>query len=159
MIRCAAVLAWLLIALPACTDSSEAPAREAPGSDAADPADAVRREARELGEAVGTLARERREAMLAEARAGLEELDERIADLEERLQAQWDTMDGAARDQARERLDALEAQRERAGAAYERLKTGSGEALERLGDGLSEAMTRLREAWQAAADEFDGGSS
>ncbi len=133
------------IMLPAYASETEA----APPS-----SEEIRRETRELLQALKKYTADQREQALAKIESAQDSLDRRIERLEDDLARNWDRMDEAARDRARESLRALRQQRTEVAEYYGSLKSASSAAWGHIKQGFSSAYRDLHDAWQKAEGEF-----
>lgn len=97
---------------------------------------------------LGNYSAEQRDEAAASIKSTLDELDQRIDLLEKRLADNWDDMSEASREQTRQSLDALRAQREKVGDWYDRLKGSSSNAWNGVKGGFSQAYDKLSDAWE-----------
>ncbi|MDG5499535.1 hypothetical protein [Marinobacter sp. BGYM27] len=143
----AAVLAAIALATPML---ASAEAEDTPPS-----VEELKQDTRALAEKLKNYTAEQRDEAARSISDTLEVLDERIATLEKRVAEDWDEMSDATREQTRESLDALRAQREKVGDWYERLKDSSSTAWGRMKKGFSSAYEGLSEAWDNAEREVE----
>ena len=85
---------------------------------------------------------------------GLSYLDGRIDALQARLEDEWDDMSDAARENARETLDALKQQRADVAAWFDRLKDSTAETWNEAREGVSDAYQELADGWSEAEEEL-----
>ena len=90
----------------------------------------VREEMSDAAEAIGSYAADKRDEAVTQAEAALDVLDARIQALEARIDAKWEKMDQAAREQARRTLQTLRQQRVEAAEWYGGLQASTAEAWE-----------------------------
>ena len=114
----------------------------------------VRKEARELASTLKRYGADQREESVDTATKALFELDNRILDLQLRIDNRWDEMNQAARDEARESLRALQRQRIELAEWYGGLKSDSGDAWKDIRQGFSQAFGEINEGWEKALREF-----
>lgn len=114
----------------------------------------VARKLGETGETVRKFTVEQRDEAVRSARAGLDDLDARIARMEADLARKWDKMDRRARQQARATLDAMHRQRNDLAEWYGGLKHGSAEAWEEVKAGFAESFRTLRDSFARAREQF-----
>lgn len=86
----------------------------------------------------------------------LKALDKRIDALDSELEENWDDMSEATRENAKESLEALQAQREKVAQWYERLKDSSSIAWSSVRKDFSDAYEAFSDAWLNAEDEVEG---
>jgi hypothetical protein len=115
----------------------------------------VKMEASDLLNALAGYTADQRDEALEQIRSSLEELDYRIDGLEERIDNDWDKMDAAARQKARDSLKTLRKQRIRVAEWYGGLKSSSVDAWRHLRNGFSDAYKVFFDDWEKAEQEFD----
>ncbi|UTM59862.1 hypothetical protein L4174_017470 [Photobacterium sp. CCB-ST2H9] len=93
------------------------------------------------------------EAMKA-TKDGLDTLDAHIEELQAKIDKDWDNMDQAAREKARNSLKLMQEQRVKLAEWYGSMKSSSAGAWEHVKEGFSGAYDSLSEAWQKASEEF-----
>ncbi len=94
-----------------------------------------------------------REAVRA-GKSALQRLDEQIAELEKRIDTDWDRMSAAARQEAKSALKTLRGQRGEVAGWYDELKHSSASAWEITKKGFADAFDALRESVGEAKKEF-----
>ena len=114
----------------------------------------VKKETSELLETLKAYSADKRDQALAESKAALDSLDQRIDALESQVDDNWDEMTAAVRDQARASLQALHKERTQVAEWYGGMKASSAGAWEEMKSGFSNAYSDLAEAWEKAAGEF-----
>jgi hypothetical protein len=114
----------------------------------------VRQEVADAADAIKDYGADKRDEAAAKARAALDELDGHIDDIEKRIDKNWDKMDQAAREQARDTLSALRKQRVEVAEWYGSLKNSTAEAWGHMKQGFSSAYQSLRRAWEKAEKEY-----
>ncbi|MCG6872050.1 MAG: hypothetical protein LJE84_07145 [Gammaproteobacteria bacterium] len=114
----------------------------------------VRQESQELAETLKHYGANQRDQALKTSRDALSALDKRMDKLETRVDSQWDQMDRAAREQARQSLRALREQRLKLAVWYGSLKQSSAGAWAHMNKGFSDAYGALQEAWKKAEQEY-----
>lgn len=114
----------------------------------------LKKESRDLLQALKSYSVEQRDEAITESRAVLDDLDKRIDTLERRLRENWNSMSEQARRKTGDKLRALRRERTRVAEWYGSLKNSSGEAWEHMKQGFSEAYRDLYEAWQRSEDAF-----
>jgi hypothetical protein len=114
----------------------------------------VRQEMSDATEAIKGYTADKRDEAAAKAKAGLDALDARINALEARIDKNWEKMDKAAREKARNTLKELRKQRVEAAEWYGSLKNGTAEAWEQTKKGFSDAYTSLQRAWKKAERDY-----
>ncbi|MDN5849343.1 MAG: hypothetical protein L0H63_06830 [Nitrococcus sp.] len=114
----------------------------------------VQEETTEAIEAIKQYSAAQRDQALARAKALIEELDVRIAELKTWIDQHWDPMQAAARQQARDTLSQLEAQRADLAEAYETLETSSSSAWEDVKQGFLKSYRTLRKSFDEARSEL-----
>lgn len=116
--------------------------------------DEVRREMRELGQALGRYGAEQRDKALERSRPALEDLDRRLDALEKSIENNWDEMSQAARERSRQAMRELRRQRVELAEKYGALKSSSAGAWEQMREGFLDAFSVLNEAWEKSIEEF-----
>lgn len=103
------------------------------------------------GKAAGALekARQERDEFVAKAQEELQELDEEMETLNQRLK----NLSGVAKDKLQHELQELEAERKEAEQKLAALKTQAVEKWQALKDGVSSAISRLKERMQKAKSD------
>lgn len=119
----------------------------------------VRKETADLMKSVKSYGAAQRDEAIQEIEIAIIKLDNRIDALQERIDARWDSMTGAARQDARASLKALQKQRVELARWYGNLETSSASAWDDIKRGFSRAYSDINKAWAKAIDEFYGGES
>jgi len=119
----------------------------------------VRKETADLMKSVKSYGAAQRDEAIQEIEIAIIKLDNRIDALQERIDAQWDAMTDAARQDARASLKALQKQRVELARWYGNLETSSASAWDDIKRGFSRAYSDINKAWAKAIDEFYGGES
>lgn len=114
----------------------------------------VRQEVADAAEAIKNYTADKRDEAAKKAKAALDALDARIEAMEGRIDKNWDKMDQAAREQARNALKAMRKQRVQVAEWYGSLKNSTADAWEHMKKGFSEAYGSLRRAWEKAEREY-----
>jgi uncharacterized protein HemX len=97
---------------------------------------------------------EQRDEALQQAKAALDNLDERIDQLETGIVNDWDKMDAVRREQSRLSLKAMRDQRMHVAEWYGSLKQSSAGAWGQIKTGFSSAYSVLHDTWQKTEKEF-----
>ncbi len=97
---------------------------------------------------------EQRDEAMQKTKAALDNLDERIHQLETGIANNWDEMDAARREQSRLSLTAMRDQRVQVAEWYGSMKHSSAGAWGQMKTGFSSAYSALHDAWQKAEKEF-----
>lgn len=118
----------------------------------------VKKETKELINALQHYTIEQRDQAINEADQALTKLDGRIEELEARIDSNWDKMTQAARQKARASLKALRQQRNELAEWYGSFKNSSSGAWDRMKKGFSEAYQAMSDSWQKAKREYDTGT-
>ncbi|MBU0680779.1 MAG: hypothetical protein KKD73_05085 [Proteobacteria bacterium] len=129
------------------------PCQAAAGDDKAT-ADQVKKETKELLQALKSYSAAQRDEAIEKTRSTLEHLDKRIDALEKRLDNDWDKMDQTAKKNARASLKELRSQRTKVAEWFGGLKSSSTEAWDHMKEGFSEAFTSLHQAWEKSEKAF-----
>jgi peptidoglycan hydrolase CwlO-like protein len=111
-------------------------------------ADDVKRQARELAETLKSYSADQKEEALKEAGKALNDLNEGVEQLRERVSERWSEMDEATRRNARRELAQLEGEQAELIDRLEALRNASGDAWARVAQGFAAAYEELRDAWQ-----------
>lgn len=114
----------------------------------------VRRDVADAADAIKAYSADKREEAAKKAKSALDALDARIGAMEARIDKNWDKMDAAARQNARNTLEALRKQRVQVAEWYGALKNSSAEAWEHMKTGFSEAYKSLRHTWEKADRQY-----
>jgi hypothetical protein len=115
----------------------------------------IKQETIELLQALKAYGVDQKDKAVEQARAALENLDDRIERLETEMLEQWEEMDQATRKKTQESLQALRQQRTRVAEWYGSMKSSSASAWEHMKQGFSSAYTALHEAWEKSEKEFN----
>jgi predicted nucleic acid-binding Zn-ribbon protein len=97
---------------------------------------------------------EKRDEAAKKVEARLNSLDTRIKAMEARIDKNWEEMDNAARERARNTLTVLHEKRIRAAEWYGSMKSSSTEAWGHMKKGFSDAYSSLRNSWEKAEKEY-----
>jgi DNA repair exonuclease SbcCD ATPase subunit len=117
-------------------------------------ADQVREDARELMDSLRAYTADQRDEAVEKTARALDRLDARVEALDARLRANWDKMDRAAREQARENLEKLRRHRDQVADHYDALKESSANAWDRVKKGFSDAYRSLHDAWTQSEEDL-----
>ena len=98
---------------------------------------------------------EQQDQAAAATKAALADIDRQIADLQARLDNNWDSMSQAARRQARASMQALREQRTTTAEWYGELRATSASAWDEVKEGFSKAYLGLAEAWDDSTRVID----
>jgi hypothetical protein len=131
-----------------------APPGRASAGDDKTTATQVKKETKELLQALKTHSAAQRDEAIEKTRSTLEHLDKRIEALEKRVDNDWDKMDRTARKNARASLNELRRQRTKVAEWFGGLKNSSSEAWDHMKDGFSDAFNALHLAWEKSEKEF-----
>lgn len=115
----------------------------------------VKQESRDLVRAMKNYSSDQRDDAVDAATQALFKLDNRIRDLEYRIDNRWNDMTDSARDRARESLRALQQQRVEIAEWYGGLKSDSGDAWDDLKQGFAKAYGEINRGWENALREFE----
>ncbi|GIT97708.1 hypothetical protein [Sulfurovum sp. TSL1] len=124
-------------------------------SDANTSIEEVKKETQDLLQTIGAYTADKRDEAVQKAKDGLNKVDKRIDALEARIDKNWDNMNEAAREEARENLKALRKQRNKVAEWYGSMKTSSANAWEHMKKGFSDAYKALEDAWEKSEKEFN----
>jgi len=142
-------VAWLLIA--------QAPVMAAP-EQAADPEVDLQQLQDDWAAALDSLqdySVDQRDAAVAKAGETLEQMDEQLAALQQRTDAEWAAMSAEARMTRTRLMRDLAAKRNELAEWYGGMKHSSAQAWGDVKDGFVDAYERLEIAWLEAVDEFE----
>lgn len=117
---------------------------------AADPEarrEAVRNRIREMGESVGSADGSSRSVLADKARAGLNEIDDEMARLEDWSRDRWSSMSEAAREAYRQSMARLRESRQDLSEWLGSVRHGSGESWDEVKQGFGAATERFEEAY------------
>ena len=117
----------------------------------------VRQETRELIQALKSYSADQRDEAIQKSKSTLENLDRRIDALETRIDNNWDKMNKAARENARNSLKEVRKQRTKVAEWYGSLKSSSEDAWAHMKKGFSDAYNALYDAWEKSEEEFSSG--
>lgn len=114
----------------------------------------VRQEVADAAEAIKDYSADKRDEATRKTQAALDALDGRIDALEKRIDKNWDKMDQAAREQARNTMNALRKQRVEVAEWYGGLKNSTANTWDHMKSGFTGAYKSLRHAWEKAESEY-----
>ena len=114
----------------------------------------IKQETTETTDAIKNYTVEKRDEAAKKVEVRLNSLDIRIKALEARIDRNWEKMDNAARERARNTLTVLHKKRIRAAEWYGSLKNSSTEAWGHVKNGFSDAYNSLRSSWEKAEKEY-----
>ncbi len=117
-------------------------------------AEEVKRETRELLDALGSYTADQREEALERSRDALDRLDERIEALDAKVRENWSEMDAETREQTLESLEALRERRMKLAEWYGGMKNSAGEAWQHVKGGFSDAYRSFSESLQESEEEL-----
>lgn len=117
----------------------------------------IRQETQELIQALKSYTADQRDEAIQKSKTALENLDRRIDALETRIDNNWDKMDKAAREKARNSLKAVRKQRTKVAEWCGSLKSSSEDAWAHMKKGFSDAYNALYDAWEKSEEEFSSG--
>ena len=114
----------------------------------------VGQEVADAAEAIRNYTADKREEAARKAKAALDALDARIEAMEAQIDKNWEKMDKAARERARNTLNELRKQRVQVAEWYGGLKNSTANAWEHMKKGFSDAYKSLRQSWEKAEREY-----
>jgi hypothetical protein len=114
----------------------------------------VREEISEALQAIGSYSAEQRDAAVAKAQEALAKTDARIEQLQQRIDQNWQHMNQAAREQARDTLKVLQQQRTDIAEWYGGLKHSSAKAWEEIKQGFAKSYSALEKSLEKAREDF-----
>ncbi|TWX66525.1 hypothetical protein [Colwellia sp. C1TZA3] len=115
----------------------------------------VKQETQSLIHTLKAYTANQRDEASKKAEAALDNLDNRIDELETSIDDNWDKMNKAARNNARTSLKSLRSQRIEVAEWYGRLKSSSNDAWGQMKTGFSNAYGAVNSAWGKAKKEFE----
>lgn len=119
--------------------------------------DDVKKETKELMEAIKGYSADQRDALIEKSKVALDKMDQRIDALEKRIDKNWDSMKETAREKSRENLKILRKQRVLLAERYGSLKNSAGNAWDHMKKGFSDSYSAFHKAWEKAEKEFQAG--
>ena len=114
----------------------------------------VRQETRDLIQSLKSYTVDQRSKAIQEVELAILRLDNRIDDLESRIDRGWDNMTTSAREEARAALRDLRRQRVQLAEAIGGLKNSTANAWTDLKQGFSKAYENINRSWEKALREF-----
>jgi hypothetical protein len=105
-------------------------------------------------EALKDLTAEQRDEALGQAKDTIEQLDEKINDLQQNLYGRWDQMDQSTRDKTRHLLDTLSRERNQVAQWYGAMMQSSAQAWKDVKEGFMKSFTDLNASFQKAQEEY-----
>jgi hypothetical protein len=111
-------------------------------------------ETTDAAESIKNYTVEKRDEAAKKAKAALDDLDARINALEVQIDKNWDKMDKAAREKARNTMKTLHEQRVKVAEWYGGLQNSTASAWEHTKKGFSDAYKSLKTSWEKAAQEY-----
>ena len=119
----------------------------------------VKKETSELMRTLKSYGAAQRDEAIQDIEIAILRLDNRIDDLQARIDNEWDDMTQPAREQTRASLRALQKQRVTLAEWYGNLKGSSSSAWDEIKRGFSKAYGDINKAWERALNEFGDGKS
>jgi hypothetical protein len=98
---------------------------------------------------------QQKDEAVASGRALLDDLDARIDDMVQRVEAKWEQMDQASREKINASLKELRKQRNELSEWYGGMKHSSAKAWDHVKDGFVEGYESLAESFGSAESEFE----
>lgn len=114
----------------------------------------VQQETQDLLHAMKSFTAGQQDDAVKAASSTLDKFDERIDDIQTRVDEKWDEMDQATRAKARASLKSLRKRRVEVAEWYGSMKNSSADAWGHVKNGFSNAYQALSDAWQKSAREF-----
>ena len=114
----------------------------------------VKQETRELVKSIKSYSADQRDEAIQEIEIAILRLDNRIDELQGRIDQRWDNMTTEARRRVRSSLDALQQQRRELSDWYDELKSSSASAWVDIRNGFSSAYRDINKAWEEALNEL-----
>lgn len=119
--------------------------------------DDVKKETKELMQAIKGYSADQRDTMMEKTKSALDKMDRRIDELEKRIDKNWDQMKATARESSRANLKMLRKQRVLLAERYGSFKNSAGNAWEHMKKGFSDSYSAFHKAWEKAEKEFQPG--
>ncbi|GGB89207.1 hypothetical protein GCM10011352_13990 [Marinobacterium zhoushanense] len=117
----------------------------------------VKKETQDLLQSIGSFTADKKDQAVEQAKDSLNKLDQRIDALEAKIDKNFDEMNDAAREEARENMKTLRKLRNKAAEWYGSMKASSADAWEQMKKGFSDAYKDLTEAWEKSEKELGSG--
>lgn len=117
---------------------------------AADP----KEEMKEAAEAVSEYSVEQKDEAVGKAQEMLNDLDDSIESIENRLAPNWDELKQSTREQYRDTLRTLRKKRNKLSEYYGSLQHSSKDAWQEVRDGFTESYNQLMLSWQETATKM-----
>lgn len=114
----------------------------------------VRYHAGKALEALKHYTSEQKDEALNKAKATMDQLDESIDALQQKLYSEWSDLDQSGRDKLRSRLSSLGKQRNQLAQWYGAMMQSSSDAWEEVKEGFVKSFKELRDSFQEAQGEF-----
>lgn len=114
----------------------------------------VKHHAAKAVEALKDLTSDQRDEAVEQARATMNELDERIEILQESMYSKWDQMDQTSREKTKSTLSELTKKRNQVAEWYGALSHSTAEAWNDVKEGFMESYKTLSVSFQAAQSKF-----
>jgi hypothetical protein len=104
--------------------------------------------------AIKVFSHDKKAKTLSQVEVTLNKLDVRINSLENRLDDKWDSMDQAARREARKSLQVLHKNRTEVAQWLGGMKQSTSSAWHKMKDGFSQAFSDLESSWHDAEEDI-----
>lgn len=114
----------------------------------------VKQDTQDLLQTLKDYSADQRDEAIQKTKSVLENIDKHIDALETRIDNNWDSMNKAAREKARDSLKALHKQRTKVAEWYGSMKSSSADAWKHMKQGFSDAFKALYNAWEKSEKEF-----
>ena len=114
----------------------------------------VKKQAMEAMQAVKGYSYQQRDKAMKEVKLAMEDLDNSIDRMQERIQENWAKMSAASKEKAKETLKELREQRNKLSEWYGELKQSSAGAWDHIKDGFVKGYESLLNSFEKAENEF-----
>lgn len=114
----------------------------------------VRYHAGKALEALMDYTSDQKDEALSKAKTTMDQLDENIDSLQERLFGEWSDIDQSSRDKLRSQMNSLSRQRNLLSQWYGAMMQSSSDAWEDVKEGFMNSFKELSDSFQAARSEF-----
>jgi chromosome segregation ATPase len=114
----------------------------------------VSEEVKEAAAAIGEFSVEQKDAAMEKAKEMMDNLDDRIHELEGKTEANWDDMKQSSRESYNSTMKELRKKRNNLSEWYGSMKHSSKEAWNEVKSGFAKSYDSLVQSWQDAADEM-----
>ncbi len=105
--------------------------------------------------AIKEFSQDKKDKTITQVEGALTKLDSRIEELEHKLDRKWESMDSAARVEARHSLQVLHKNRAKVAEWVGSMKQSTSSAWHKMKSGFSNAFSALEESWQDAETDVE----